>query len=142
MSPEQLLGQLESSRGVVIADMEAGIGILTRMEEASFDLGVVVTDSSLKAIEVARRAREIISERKLGPIVVVANRVRDDRDVELISVGLGIARETLVVIPEDEVVMRADRDGVSPLDQSEASVAVEAIKEFAATLSQLPPAPD
>ena len=125
---------MESSNGIVIADMEAGIGILTRMGEASFDLGVIVTDSSVKAIEVARRAREIVTERKLGPIVMVANRVRDAKDVELISTGLGIDSDVLVVIPEDDVLMRADRDGVSPLDQAEASPAIDAIGRFAATL--------
>ena len=82
----------------------------------------------------SHRAREIITERKLGPIVMVANRVRDARDVELITAGLGIAGQTLVVVPEDQVVLRADRDGVSPLDQSEVSYAVEAIGVFAATL--------
>ncbi|GAC1505208.1 MAG: hypothetical protein NVS1B3_03120 [Candidatus Dormibacteraceae bacterium] len=130
-----MLGQMESSNAIVIADMEAGIGILSRMSEASFDLGVIVTDSSVKAIEVARRAREIITERKLGPIVIVANRVRDGQDVELIGAGLGIDRDTLVVIPEDEVLMRSDRDGVSPLDQPEVSAAVAAIGRFAGTLS-------
>lgn len=129
-----MLGQLESSDRIVIADMEAGIGILSRMEEASFDLGLIVTDSSVKAIEVARRGRDLTLERKLGPVVFIANKVRDEADVELIRAGLGLEREALIVVPEDETVMRADRDGVSPVDQAEPSPAVEAIRQFAATL--------
>lgn len=127
-----MLGQLEPSDGIVIADMEAGIGILTRMEEGSFDLGVIVTDSSVKAIEVARRARDLALERKLGPIAFIANKVRDATDVDLIRKGLGVEVEALTIVPDDDIVMRADREGVSPLDQPESGVAVAAIRAFAA----------
>ena len=129
-----MLGQLESADRIVIADMEAGIGILTRMDEGSFDLGVIVTDSSVKAIEVARRARDITVERKLGPVAFVANRARDATDVELIRAGLGVDLQALIVVPEDAQVMLADRDGVSPLDRAETSPAIEAIQRFAAQL--------
>ena len=111
--------------------MEAGIGTFTRMKEGAFDLGLIVTDSSSKAIEVARRARELLTNEKLGPIVIVANKVRDHRDVELIAEGLGIPADQLVVIPEDEAIARADREGVSPLDSGGESPAVRAIEDFA-----------
>lgn len=119
----------------MIADMEAGIGIFTRMKEGAFDLGVIVTDSSKKAIEVARRARDLISQEKLGPIVIVANKVRDERDIELIVEGLSIPSADLVVVPEDDVVARADRDGISPLDAGAESPAVRAIQKFARRFS-------
>ena len=115
--------------------MEAGIGIFTRMKEGAFDLGVIVTDSSTKSIEVARRARELLTQGKLGPIAIVANKVRDERDLELICAGLGVARDQLVVIPEDEAIARADRDGLSPLDIGTDSPAVQAIEEFARRFS-------
>ena len=125
---------MEPSDGIVIADMEAGIGILTRMEEASFDLGIIVTDSSVKAIEVARRARDLTAERKLGPVVFVANKVRDSTDIELIRAGLALDATDLLVVPDDESVMRADRDGLSPIDTDPTSPAITAITSFAATL--------
>ena len=125
---------MEPSDGIVIADMEAGIGILTRMEEASFDLGIIVTDSSVKAIEVARRARDLTAERKLGPVVFVANKVRDSTDIELIRAGLALDATDLLVVPDDESVMRADRDGLSPIDTDPTSPAITAISSFAATL--------
>ena len=125
---------MEPSDGIVIADMEAGIGILTRMEEASFDLGIIVTDSSVKAIEVARRACDLTAERKLGRVVFVANKVRDSTDIELIRAGLTLQAADLLVVPADEAVMRADRDGLSPIDTDPTSPAITAISSFAATL--------
>lgn len=105
--------------------MEAGIGTLTRMPENSFDVAVVVADSSAKSIEVARRAFAIIAERKLGPILVVANKVRDERDLDLIREGLGVT--DLIAVPEDPLILQADRDGLAPFDVARDSPAVRAI---------------
>jgi CO dehydrogenase maturation factor len=120
-----LLGQLEAGDRVVVADMEAGAGTLTRMPEGSLDLALLVTEPSPKSIEVARRAAEIISERKLGPMLVVANKVRDARDLEMIRLALGVTE--LVAVPDDAEVLRADRDGVSPFDSAPDSAAVAAV---------------
>jgi CO dehydrogenase nickel-insertion accessory protein CooC1 len=126
-----LLGQLESAESVVIADMEAGIGAFGRMDKGAFDLALVVTDSSAKAIEVAQRAREIALERGLGPLAFVANKVIDERDLELISKGLSVDVADLDVVPHDQAVLAADRDGLSPVDVGGASPAVAAISRIA-----------
>ena len=112
--------------------MEAGIGTLTRMPENSFDLALVVADPSSKSIEVARRAFEIIAERKLGPILLVANKVRDDRDLDLIRAVLGDVE--MVVVPEDEAILKADRDGLAPYDVARHSPAVLAIDAISTRL--------
>lgn len=112
--------------------MEAGVGTLTRMAESSLDLALVVADSSAKSIEVARRAFEIIGERKLGPTLLIANKVRDDADVELISSALG--RVEMMVVPEDQAILRADREGLAPYDVARDSPGVRAIEEIAKRL--------
>ena len=127
-----MLGQLESGDRAVIADMEAGIGTLTRMPENSFDVAIVVADSSAKSIEVARRAYAIIAERKLGPILLVANKVRDESDLELIRERLGVREDAW--IPEDPAVLQADRDGLAPYDVAADSPAVAAIRKLASRL--------
>ena len=127
-----MLGQIESDGRAAIADMEAGIGTLTRMPENSFDLALVVADPSSKSIEVARRAFEIIAERKLGPILLVANKVRDDRDLDLIRAVLGDVE--MVVVPEDEAILKADRDGLAPYDVARHSPAVLAIDAISTRL--------
>ncbi len=127
-----MLGQLEAGGRAVIADMEAGVGTLTRMPVNSFDLALVVADSSAKSIEVARRAFETIAERQLGPTLLVANKVRDARDLELIRGAF--ENVELVEVPEDEAILRADRDGVAPFDVARHSPAVTAVAEIAKRL--------
>lgn len=112
--------------------MEAGAGMLTRMAEGSLDLALLITEPSAKSIEVTRRAATIIAERKIGPTLIVANRVRDDRDVQLIRDGTGAADAW--PIPDDLAVTRADRDGRSPLDAEAESPAVRAVIELAGRL--------
>jgi len=124
-----LLGQLEAGDRAVIADMEAGVGTLVRMPENSFDVAIVVADSSAKSIEVARRAYAVIAERKLGPILLVANKVREERDLEFIRSGLGVTED--FSIPEDPALLEADRDGLAAFDTAPGSPAVTAIKALA-----------
>ena len=117
---------------MALADMEAGVGTLTRMAETSLDLALVVADSSAKSIEVARRAFEIIAERKLGPTLLIANKIRDDSDLDLIRSALGEVE--LMVVPEDEAILRADREGQAPYDVARHCAGVRAIEKIAKRL--------
>ncbi|HZB98227.1 MAG TPA: hypothetical protein VE219_06480 [Candidatus Sulfotelmatobacter sp.] len=119
-----MLGQLESRQRVVIADMEAGVGTITRMGEGSFDHVLLVSEPTIKATEVAKRARQIIDEAKLGPIVVVANKVRTPEDLDTIQSELG---RVDIVIPEDIHVVMADQNGLSPFDAYPDAPAVKAV---------------
>lgn len=114
--------------------MEAGAGTLTRMAEGSLDLALLVTEPSAKSIEVARRAAEIIAERKIASTLVVANRVRDSADFELIRSALPEAE--VVTVPEDPAVMRADRDGLAPVDVAPDAPAVRALAGLARRLGE------
>ena len=114
--------------------MEAGAGTLTRMAEGSLGLALLVTEPSAKSIEVARRAGEIIAERKIARTLVVANRVRDAADLELIRSAL--PGTEVVMVPEDAEVMRADRDGLSPIDLAPDAPAVRAVAALARRLGE------
>jgi CO dehydrogenase nickel-insertion accessory protein CooC1 len=129
-----LLGQLESDQRVVIADMEAGAGTLTRMASGSLDFAVLVVEPSAKSIDVARRASQIIAERRIGMIVIAANRVHDDVDEGLVRdsfPGLEV-----VIVPDDPKITQADREARSPMDTASDSAAVRAIAEIAARLER------
>lgn len=122
-----MLGQLESGQRVVIADMEAGLGTLVRMGEESLDLILLVANPSEKSIEVVRRAREIIAERKIAPVsIVVANRLRDDADLDLLRAALD--EGDVIAVPEDPAIRAADFQGVSPIDLEPSSPGVGAIR--------------
>lgn len=133
MSPEQLLGQLESEERVIIADMEAGIGTLTRMRENSLDLVLLVVNPSEKSLEVARRGREVIAERKIASrCIVIANRLQSEDDLKLVRAALDTSE--LATIPEDAEVGHADICGRSPVDSMSSSPAVEAVMVIARSL--------
>jgi CO dehydrogenase nickel-insertion accessory protein CooC1 len=127
-----LLGQLEAGQRAVVADMEAGAGNLTRMQAGSVDLALLVTEPSSRSIEVSRRAGEIIAERKVGPVLLVANKIRTATDVERIQAELPGLQT--VTVPEDPEVLRADRAALAAIDLAPASPAVQAVAALARQL--------
>jgi len=96
---------------------------------------LVVANPTAKALEVARRAVEIASDKT--EVIVLANRVRDQSDLDDIRAVLGEERE-LIVIPEDTVIARADRDGLAPIDLDEDSPGVTALVALADRLAGAP----
>jgi CO dehydrogenase nickel-insertion accessory protein CooC1 len=136
VSPEQLLGQLEAGRRVVIADMEAGAGTLTRMPPGSLDVALLIVEPSAKSIDMARRAAAIIAERKIGMVLVAANRLRSEQDVELVRTGLPGA--DILAVPEDPRVAQADREARSPIDVAPDGPGVRAIRGLATRLERRP----
>jgi len=135
VSPDQILRELEHEYRIVICDLEAGIGTLSRMTAGNADVVVVVANPTAKALEVARRAVEIADD--LAEVVVLANRVRSDGDLQAITDVLGEDRE-VIVIPEDPTIAEADRDGTAPIDLDPESPGVAAIIELADRLAGAP----
>lgn len=134
VSPEQLLDELEGHERTVICDMEAGLGTLRRVGRGQLDVVLVVANPTAKSIEVAARAVEIAEPK--AAVIVVANRVRDQADLEAIRRGVGELE--LVVVPEDPAIARADRDGASPLDIAPDAPGVRTVFELADRLAGEP----
>ena len=74
VSPQQLLGELEGDRRMVIGDLEAGTGTLMQMQQGAADLALIVTQPTEKAMQVARHALAAAELREI-PAVLVANRL-------------------------------------------------------------------
>ena len=110
----------------VVADLEAGIGTLTRLGASSVDATVVVVEPTLRSIDVARRAVAVADEQRQGRVVVVANKVGDGQDRARIEEAFG--DRLLVVVPEDPAIDAADRLGVSPVDHEPSAPAVAALE--------------
>lgn len=115
---------------VVVADFEAGIGTLTRMGPGDADGVLVVVEPTSKSIEVGTRAAGLAREKSLGRVIVVANRVRDDADLERLREAFPEGQD-IVPVPDDPAVMDADREGVAPLDLDPDSPAVHALAALA-----------
>jgi CO dehydrogenase maturation factor len=137
MSPHQLLDQLDAPGRVVIADLEAGIETLTRVGEGAVDVAVLVVEASMKSLDVGERALDLARERGVERIVVVANRIQHDDD--LTTIAARFPDLEVVAVPEDPVVVRADRDGLAPIDVEGTAPAVRAIATLADRLGERQP---
>jgi len=119
----------------VVADLEAGVGTLTRMTERCLDALVVVAEPTAKSVDVARRAAAIAEERALGPVRFVANKLRGLDDFRWLREALG---PDLVTVREDLAIAAADRDGHAPLDTAPTAAAIVALVDFARELGRRP----
>ena len=118
---------------MVICDLEAGVGPIVR--NGKTDIVLVVVEPSVKSIDVARRAAGAAAEQE-AEVIVVANRVRDEADVEAIEAVLGDYE--IVVVPEDPVIARADEEGRAPIDLDPAAPGVRALIGLAERLGGRP----
>ncbi len=107
-------GSTGSTPTIVIADLEAGIGTLTRLSPHSIDVIVVVVEPTPRSIDVAQRAVALAGERGNGSVIIVANRVVDAADET--RVADAFPGRPIVHVPFDQAIGDADRDGLSPLD--------------------------
>ena len=122
-----------------VLDMEAGLEHLSRSEGTLrfVDHLLVVVEPYAKAIETARRTIPIAAELGIPRTTVVANKVRDDderRTVERFCADLGT--ELIAVLPYDDAVRAADRDGRAPIDHAPASPLVRAVEDLVRALDQ------
>jgi CO dehydrogenase maturation factor len=128
-----LLGHIPTGTATVVADLEAGIGTLTRLDDNTVDVALVVVDATPKSLEVGRRAVEVARDKGVGRIVVVANRVRSPDDRSAIAAAFPGAE--LAEVPEDAAIVDADRQGTAPLDHHPRAPAVEALAALAGRLT-------
>jgi CO dehydrogenase maturation factor len=130
-----LLGEIAAAGGparVVLADMEAGLGTLSRLEAGQADMILVVAEPTPKALEVARRTVELARERAAGPVVVVANRIRHAGDLALVRATLPEAE--VLVVPDDRAIEDADREARAPIDAAPGAPGVLALTVIAERL--------
>ncbi len=136
MSPHQLLDTLDEPGRVVIADLEAGIETLSRVGPGAIDVALLVVEPTAKSLDVAERALEIVRDRGVPDVVVVANRVVDDADRDLVADRFPDV--DIVVVPDDPTIVRADREGRAPIDVDVDAPAVRALRRLADRLGEPP----
>ncbi|MFP5309632.1 MAG: AAA family ATPase [Actinomycetes bacterium] len=134
MSPQQLLNELPRSDEVVVADMEAGTGTLTRVDAGAVDVAVIVAEPTAKSLDVGERAHELALAKEVPTVLLVVNRVRDATDLDQLRGRFDGLRR--IVVPDDPAVTRADRDGSSPVDVEPTPPAVSALRGLADLLGE------
>lgn len=121
-----MLGSVPDEEIVIVADMEAGIGSLTRLEDSTVDITLVVVEPTPRSIDVARRGVHVADERQQGRIVIVGNKITGEADRQRIIEAFG-DRPT-VFVPADPAIDAADRRGTSPSDDTPDAPGVRAIE--------------
>lgn len=117
---------------IVIADLEAGIGTLTRLAEEVVDAVVVVVEPTPRSLEIGARALALAGERGIGRVVVVANRIHDEADRQRIAAVF--TDRDIAEIPHDPAIVAAERAGVAPIDHAPDSHAVRTVADVARRL--------
>lgn len=127
-----MLSSVNFNDVTVIADLEAGIGTLTRLADEQVDTVLLVVEPTTKSLEVGSRAAGLVREKSLGRLIVIANRVRDQADLDAITETFpGVE---VVPVPHDPAIVEADRHGVAPLDLAPDAPAVRAVSTLAEAL--------
>ncbi|GAC1497762.1 MAG: hypothetical protein NVS1B1_14940 [Candidatus Limnocylindrales bacterium] len=120
-----------------VVDMEAGLEHLSRSEGTLrfVDHLLVVIEPYAKAIETARRTIPLAAQLGIPHTTAVASKARDAAElaiVERFCAEMGI--ELSGVLPYDEAVRSADRDGIAPIDHAPDSPMVRAVEQLFTTL--------
>lgn len=124
-----MLGSAHFPDVTVVADLEAGIGTLTRLGPDAVDVVLVVVEPTPKSLDVGARAADVAREKGIRRLIVVANRVREDADRERVAAALGDT--AMVFVPDDPVIVAAERRGVAPIDVDPAAPAVRSLVRLA-----------
>ena len=132
-----IIGELKAAEGITIIDMEAGLELFGRGTPGASDLLTIVIEPSLWSIQTATRIIDLARELGIPKLIAVANKVRDEADVEWIREALrpqGV--EVVGVVPYDTDVSLADRKMRSLLDVAPESAAACAIAEIAGVIAR------
>ena len=122
----------EAQEDVCILDTEASPEHLSRGTAQYADAMLVVVEPYFKSLETGRRMAALAKDLGLEQVALIANKVRDERDLEAVE---EFARnndlEVGGIIPFDEAMPGAERAGTSPLDFAPDGPAVSAIQKVA-----------
>jgi len=110
----------------VLADLEAGVGTLSRMAENHVDYLFAIVEPAEKSIQVARRAVEMAKKSNVGKVIVLANRIRETAHLKMLKDLF--PGEEIMMIPFDRAIEDADRAGVAPIDSAPDSPGVNAFE--------------
>ncbi len=117
---------------VCILDTEASPEHLSRGTARYADGLLAVVEPYFKSLETGRRMAALANDLGLERVSLVANKIRDGRDlaaVEEFAAQHGL--ELAGVVPFDDQLSAAERAGLAPLDFDPDSPAVEAIGKLA-----------
>ena len=131
----QILRELPDDRWNVVGDLPGG----TRQAFTGWSnyarTVLVVVEPTAKSLLTARRlARLSLDTESPRRIVAVANKVREDGDIETVARRTGL--EVVGAIPWDEALAEAEQKMAAPIDLAPGSAAVRAVESLVDELSE------
>jgi CO dehydrogenase maturation factor len=122
----------DAAEDVCILDTEASPEHLSRGTAMYADAMLIVVEPYFKSLETGRRMATLGKDLGLERVALVANKIRDEREVEAVREfaaqhGIDVAG----VVPFDEHMPDAERAKASPLDFAPDAPAVAAIADLA-----------
>ena len=131
----QITRELPEDRWNVVGDLPGG----TRQAFTGWGdyarTVVIVVEPTAKSLLTARRlSRLSLDEERSRRIVAVANKVREEGDVELVARRTGL--EVIGVVPWDEALAEAEQKMAAPIDLAPDSPAVRAVESLVDEMSE------
>ena len=130
-----LLGELATGTNgetVTVTDMEASIEHMSRATVRHVDAMLIVTEPYFRSLETVGRIAPLARELGIEHVWAVANKVRSARDEEIIrSYCAEHGIELGAVVPWDEAIQEADREGRALMDYGPQAPAVKAVEGIA-----------
>jgi CO dehydrogenase maturation factor len=137
-----LLGELATGTNgetMTITDMEASIEHMSRATIRHVDAMLMVTEPYFRSLETVGRMAPLAKELGIGKVWAVANKVRGERDEEIIrSYCAEHGIEVGAVVPWDEAIQEADREGRALMDYDPKAPAVVAVEGIADLVGDKP----
>jgi CO dehydrogenase maturation factor len=111
----------------VVLDLEAGVEHIGRGTARQVDALLIVADSNLKSLEIAKHIHDMASEAGMKHLYLIGNRVMNKTQKEAIQTFADQNKmDVLAFVPWDQKVIEADMLGETPLKNKEI-VAVQTI---------------
>ena len=109
----RLMGQLASNYPIVVIDNEAGLEHLSRRTTRKADLLLLISDSSLRGLQAAKRITELVQELKIeiGQLGLIVNRLIDPLSPEFTRQLDELGVPLLATIPYDSSLSTLDGQG-------------------------------
>ncbi len=122
----------EAAEDVCILDTEASPEHLSRGTARYADAMLTIVEPYFKSLETGRRMSALARDLGLEHVALVANKVRDERELEAVrEFASRHELEIAGVVPYDATLPEAERAGIAPLDYAPGAPAVCAIGELA-----------
>lgn len=122
---------LVKRKEAVVTDMEAGVEHMGRGTAEHVDTMLIVTDSSLKSMETAKKLYVLTKDLGIKRVFIVGNKVANPDEGKLIEKFTSKNDMPLLgLTPYDEQILKADMNGETPLKYAKVSKAVAAIQKI------------